>query len=178
MKKGIAAWGLLLLMLTVPLFCAGAEEGIRLDGLAPFLAISQDGPMRVTLPDEPAISLEKNCDSYTMSWEPIEGVYEYRIGLFRVIRTATTDRYAELAGGWMGRNIVKDGDGKGYDVPEVITDAIVLDGGATEVDFAPQLNALRERPVGGGSIEGYYVLVTVVPQSGEPVSQLVVLPMA
>lgn len=153
-----------------------ATAGLANTSIEDRLNIKGEGPLWYVLPDEPAINPDAAIDHYIIEWEPVNGAYEYYIGVTQEVVTADDQQYFMMAEGFFHFGTVKNGEGKEYKVENVIFDSIVLDGAETQVDIAPILNAFE--PVTDGKAVAYHVIVLVIPQSGEPVGQVITLPIA
>lgn len=137
-------------------------------------SISIEGPLVYTLPEEPAINASKEYTEYIITWEPLDNIHAYYIGITQEVETADDLTLYMMADGFLGNGKVLDGQGKEYRVPFTIFDSIKLDGDARQVNLASIINAFdtsnEYHPT------RYYVIVMMVPESGEPVRQLIEIP--
>ncbi|MDL2319335.1 M56 family metallopeptidase [Eubacteriales bacterium OttesenSCG-928-A19] len=155
-----------------------------------------------TLPEAP-IRLDEKVDAYVVSWAPMDGIKEYHVGAYYSLRieetsfrNPLTDEMSEptdelwiMTGGWVGANKIKDGAGKEYDVEMGIWESVTLPGDATEVDIGELINKQLEpieidpdaTPVEYAKKEAllsFTMVITAVPESGEPIVTSVELPVA
>lgn len=176
-KRGIICLALLL-VLSSAYMAVSANEAIDKSVKEIFDDLSNGkGPLLYTLPEDAAISLDVNISSYPVSWEPIAGVHSYWMGVTAVMKNGYFSEYARLAEGWMGASYVKNGEGEEFFMTNIIHDSIQLDGDATEVDIAPQIKMLTEWNSDDTPI-ACYLIVLVIPESGEPMYQAIPIPLA
>lgn len=159
------------------------------------------GEIKYALPESP-IKFDEKLDSYVVSWEPMEDIKEYHVGVYyRVqIEEATlksaltegegqlTDEIWSVAGGWIGPNTVTDGAGTEYRVENGVWESITLKGDATEVDISQLINMQldpipldEEDPPTYAKKEallGCVMVITAVPEAGEPIVAHIELPVA
>lgn len=147
--------------------CANAMEGMP-----------KEGSMVYTLPESAAISLEENVSSYVITWEPIAGIHAYQMGLLLTMEADGENTFWYVLEGYVGAGDVEDGTGKKYRMENVNFDAIMLDGNATELDIAPQINKLVEMNTRTDfrALE-CFLLVLIIPESGHPMQQVIDIPL-
>lgn len=133
-----------------------------------------EGPLVYTLPEDAAISPGKTFDTYVISWEPPEEeVFRYMVGGF----LDGASHMQIIGGGWVGTGYVMDGEDAQYRVDNAFFDSIAFDGDVTEYDFADIVNSfceLDEKTL--NESKGCFLSFLIIPQSGEPVTQRIEIP--
>lgn len=152
------------------------------------------GPIRFTLPEAP-IKFGETVSSYAVSWEPLEGIKEYHVGMYFEFRTEgwgtdpeKTNEIRIVADGWMGGGTVADNDGVTYNVDFGCWGSITLDGGAAEVDLSDLVNkqldpilytdpeTKAEAELKREGLLGCTLVMVAVRESGEPICMQIELP--
>lgn len=152
---------------------------------------------------EGAVKLDEALDAYTVSWEAIDGIREYHIGVYYRLQLEEAAFENGLSGevwtaedlwfvseGWVGANTVADSSGKEYQVEAGVWDAVTLPGDATEVDISALINRQAEPialdPALNGGAESATKLallqctmaITAVREEGEPIVAEIDIPVA
>lgn len=150
------------------------------------------GEIKYTLPEKP-VKFNEKLDSYVVSWEPMDGIKEYHLGVYYAVQIEeasyrdmttqeieTTDQMWIMTAGWIGHNTVVDGAGKEYEVEMGIWDGVTLKGDATEVDISSLIN-MHLDPIeldpklnpsefaNKEALLGCTMVMTAVRESGEPI---------
>ncbi len=159
-----------------------APAGLAKGNLAQRISISEAGPLLYRLPENPVAASGQIHEEYVITWEPVENAHAFYIGAVQE-RLARGSVFYQMAEGWLGSDTVLDGEGKKHEVQNAVFDSIRLEGTATEIDLAPLLNKFETangESAGGddGKAIASYVVVLIVPKSGEPVRQLIELPIS
>lgn len=160
-KKGFLSLllvSLLMIGLSAPVAFAGDET---------------EGPLVYTLPEDATIVLGKTFDSYVISWEPMEDVHQYWISAY-----LASTYWEVIGGGWLGTGYIADGEGETYKVDNVVFDGgMKLEGDAIECDIVDLINAFCAVDKNHFSESALCNLsIIIIPQSGEPITQLIEIP--
>lgn len=148
-----------------------------------------------TLPDT-TLKINEKVDSYTVNWEPVEGIKEYHLGVyfqFQVEKMDVTDprtgevtkditEFWAVGGGWIGTNTVKDNDGVEYTVENGAWEALNLPGDATSADISELVNSQTKTFEDGDVVPekllGCHLVIVAVRESGAPIHMDIELPVA
>lgn len=176
MKKGGFICLALLLVLTACVY-ASANEADDRSIMEVFDDLTKEkGPLVYTLPEDADVSLTESIPSYLVTWEPIEGVHAYQMGVAVLAKEGYFNEYAVIVEGWMGANYIENGEGEKFFVQNVIFDSILLDRDAVKADIAPQISRLAEMDIADKAV-ACYLIALVIPESGEPVVQAIPIPL-
>lgn len=149
------------------------------DDFATSFKISEAGILVYEVPENPIVKQGASFASFVIKWQPINEAHAYYIGVTQEIENAKGHVLYQMADGWLGSGVVKDGAGKEHKVEWIIFDSIELDGNATQVDIAPILNKFEtEEGFEGYKLTGTYVIITMIPKSGPPTRQFIELPIS
>ena len=165
-------------VLCLTLMLAIGNTALALDPQAD-LQVDPPGYMEFMLPEGVNIQPGQAYDEYILSWNELAGVHAYHIGVFRVlIGELEKEECLDLANGWYGPAEITSGFGTTYPVPFTVQEGLVVGGDATEVDLGELITSMGPAPEAAHKmrVDGYYCFIMVVPENGEPVTQLVKLP--
>ena len=175
MKKGWIICLVLLLTLTTSMYASAKEaDNTSISELLAGLA-EEKGGIAYTLPEQKAIHLQEDKFSYPITWKPLQNISSYYMGLVAVINSNGTE-WVFVTDGWMGADFVKNGKGQSYFCQNVVFNSIVLDGNASQIDIAEKINKLSN--VTEHNVIGCYLVILIVPESGEPIHQAIPIPLA
>lgn len=145
--------------------------------------------LNYTLPSEP-IKFAQDLDSYKVTWEPMEGIKEYNIGMYYKTEGAESGEFWVVAGGWVGDGVVEDSNGVQYTVENGAWDSIKLPGNATEVELSELINRhskpisiLNDKYEVTGeeevvALHGFNLIIVAVREAGEPIYMDIEIPVA
>ncbi len=151
------------------------------------------GTIQLTLPEDVFIQANERLDSYIVKWMPLEDIKEYYLGIYYSYEDKDGQSvWGCLGGGWIGRNMIADGQGVQYSVENMVWDAMTLEGDATEADISGMLNKYLEIEFlgsGDGKIPfdaakdvtkllSANFTIVAVPESGAPITLKAELPVA
>lgn len=168
MRKHVSA--LLALALLTVLACAHAEDGL-------LFMLPKEGPLVSALPTDPAISLNQKVESYIITWEPLQDVHAYQMGILFDVKGEGDNVFGLLTEGYMGAGYITDGSGATHFMGNVIFDSILLDGNAASVELAEQINKLSDWPEQTASVLRCSLVVLIIPKSGVPLQQVIEIPL-
>ena len=149
------------------------------------ISIAADtGEVKITLPENP-VRFNEALDSYLVTWEKLDGVKEYHIGVYyklEFVSELQSGEFWRVGGGYIGQGIVTDNAGNEYWVEKGCFNAVTLAGDASEVDLSEMINTHMD-PVGveydpatskptkfaeTKALLNCNMLMTVVREAGEP----------
>jgi len=175
-RRGIICLALFLILSVFTYTSANGSDDKGLKEV--YDALSKEiGPFRYTLPDDATISFKDSIASYLITWDSIANVRSYQMGVFAVVGIGNTEDYILVAEGWMSASNVKNGKGEEFFITDVIHESILLDGDASKVDIAPQINMLTEWNI-EDSASSCYLIVLIIPEMEEPIYQVVSIPLS
>lgn len=151
-----------------------ASSALAITNPAAYFELPTDGPLTCTLPETAETGTDGHYTSYVVSWEPLADAYQFYAGVVMAVESIEGVTYQKVVDGYVHSGTIKDGQGTEHSIKQAFFDSILLEGTATSVDVAPILRLFElER---GDIFDGYYMLITTVPDAGQPVTQLVPLP--
>ena len=163
-----------IIFLILVIFALLINSALALD-----MPVDPEGYLDYSLPEGVIISAGETAD-YILSWKFLPDVYEYRIGVFRAMegRSGKVEFFTSSSGGVHAPRDGKDDIWKVYTLPQTLYNSLVLAGDATEANLGDMIVTIGPDldPTTGYKTEGYYCLVMIVPQDGEPITQLIPLP--
>lgn len=131
-----------------------------------------------TLPDA-AIKSSETVDAYVVTWEPLEGMKNYLLGVYFKMQEADGQAYYAVAEGYMPKDalLVVDDQGEEYAVENMVMESLILDGDAAEADIGYLLNMhIDPERFENATLTEAYLTVLATRESGPPIQMTIDIP--
>lgn len=162
-----------MLILCTLLFLSICTNALAID----LSAFESEDYLAYTLPDTNTPFDPAHVSDYIITWEPRNDVYEYHIGVFCIVDSENQGEYFSVSKGWIGLNEFFDGEGTAHIAKMSINDSMVIAGSSSEAkldDLIAALGPARDAEL-SKTVSEYYCFITIVPESGRPINQLIAL---